>query len=158
MLKKSEVLREGYIKGLKKAQSIISEMMEQDVPVNPSDVLKKCIDYLYASGEAREMSREQFIDAIYNNFVEDMVESYHKTPEEAEEAFADVEDEMYDDTRVEMFGKLLDTDERYTMEQLNNWSEANFANWDSFAQTEEGTLLNGDYFIFVDAVGKWLYA
>lgn len=30
MLKKSEVLREGYIKGLKKAQRIITEMMENE--------------------------------------------------------------------------------------------------------------------------------
>lgn len=42
MLKKSDVLREGYMQGLKKAQSIINEMIKQsedELPENTIDVM-----------------------------------------------------------------------------------------------------------------------
>lgn len=37
MLKKTDVLREGYVKGLKKAQRIIKEMIEQSEEALPED-------------------------------------------------------------------------------------------------------------------------
>lgn len=38
MLKKSEVLREGYVKGLKHAQSIINEMIQESADVEVPDL------------------------------------------------------------------------------------------------------------------------
>lgn len=88
-MKKSEVLKEGYIKGLKKAQKIINEMLSEN-----------------------------------------------------------------DDDEFE----LLDEDGRYSYDEINEWLDKNDANWDSFEQTDEGTLLEGDFFIYVSKVDRWLYA
>lgn len=89
IMKKSEVLKEGYIKGLKKAQKIINEMLSEN-----------------------------------------------------------------DDDEFE----LLDEDGRYSYAEINEWLDKNDANWDSFEQTDEGTLLEGDFFIYVSKVDRWLYA
>lgn len=159
MLKKSEVLKEGYIKGLKKAQSIITEMMSPEV--DAEGVAKKCIDYLFDSGEVENMDEEQFLDAIYTNFIEEMTDTHHLSEQEAEDAWQEVEEFVYSEPRVEKFGKeakLLDTDGRYSYDEIQEWLDENDANWDSFGQTEEGSMLQGDFFIFVDGVGKWLYA
>lgn len=89
IMKKSEVLKEGYINGLKKAQKIINEMLSEN-----------------------------------------------------------------DDDEFE----LLDEDGRYSYDEINEWLDKNDANWDSFEQTDEGTLLEGDFFIYVSKVDRWLYA
>lgn len=89
IMKKSEVLKEGYINGLKKAQKIINEMLSEN-----------------------------------------------------------------DDDEFE----LLDEDGRYSYAEINEWLDKNDANWDSFEQTDEGTLLEGDFFIYVTKVDRWLYA
>lgn len=88
IMKKSEVLKEGYINGLKKAQKIINEMLSEN------------------------------------------------------------DDEF----------ELLDEDGRYSYDEINEWLDKNDANWDSFEQTDEGTLLEGDFFIYVSKVDRWLYA
>lgn len=77
VLKKSEVLREGYIKGLKKAQRVINEMLESSTDpsvVYPRDIVEELwqeerdmYDY-YHSGtypsQAAESAADNFIQKL----------------------------------------------------------------------------------------------
>lgn len=65
ILKKSDLLREGYVKGLKKAQRIIKEMLEQSEDNLPSTVT--------VSGEGcdDEFNAVWFAECEYEHHIED---------------------------------------------------------------------------------------
>lgn len=87
-LKRSQVLREGYIKGLKHAQRIINEMLEGG---NEKMAISQCINYLRDSGEINEYDKSALLDRLYELFLEEMTERYGYTEIEAERAWGKVE-------------------------------------------------------------------
>lgn len=76
MLKKSEVLREGYVKGLKEAHRIINEMLEEATAISVDDIPKEAYSHI---GNENVSGREvvaELIDEFPETFptVKDAVE------------------------------------------------------------------------------------
>lgn len=66
MLKKSEVLREGYIKGLKEAQRIINEMLESQGAIS----INAIPEYVYAHIGNGNISGRQVVAELIDEFPE----------------------------------------------------------------------------------------
>lgn len=54
--------------------------------------------------------------------------------------------------------ELLDTDGRYTWDEIWKWLDKNDVVDDSYEKIADGVMLREDFVVYVEGVGKWLCA
>lgn len=180
MQKSRMFFREGYVKGLKKAQKIISSMIQERV--DPGDFEQNDVRHdiaLLVSG----ISEEVFEDGkTYYLFPDDRTRDQEDFKNKVFEYLvnntdiAKEIDEMWYDGEVHdairylfkscpdviksiattIDGDLLDSKERHTYKEVEDWMENHDVDWDFYEETKEPNWGLGDFVVYVRDLDKWL--
>lgn len=175
MLKKSQVLKEGYEKGLKDALNAIKSMLcETDEGLlYPDNIDEKTLRRLITVNGLSEESADELRDAYLEKHESTLQETFGEIgPVDlgelqdlaAEAGLESLENFLYAQFLPQLTetGKTILKNEapeentNYSYKEIRDFQAIADTNWDSVEIMSEGSLTDGEYIIYIAGIDKWM--